>query len=123
MMLLALFACVSCSKENHEKNPIEEQIIGTWDATHVFSNGNWVDVSKTPKLQISATFKTDGSYYGQSEILGTGYGTYKVEGKMIKTYIDKELYLTYSIISIEAGLAEITISDGGDSLRFRFKKR
>lgn len=123
MLFTALFTGLSCTKDNVDNNPIEEQIIGTWDATYVYLEDHWLEVSNSPKLKITATFRSDGSYYGKSEILGTGNGKYKVEGNTIKTYIDGELYLTYNVISIESDIAEITISDGGESLRFRFKKR
>ena len=123
MLLAVLFAGTSCSKSNSEKDNFKEQIIGTWDATQAYVDGKWIDVTSSPKLRISATFKKDGTYYGQSDIFGTCNGTYKVDGKTIRTYVDGELYMTFSVLSLENDVADINISDGSDSVRIRFKKR
>ncbi len=124
MLLLATFfiALPSCSSDDEPGTGIEQAIIGTWDATHVKSQGSWVDITDYPNLAISATFNSNGTYYGRGA-LGTGSGTYKVSGKTVKTYVGGDLYATYYVKTLSGKYAEATITMGNSSLELKLAKR
>jgi hypothetical protein len=124
MLLLAtMIGFSSCSKE---ENGIPKRVlVGTWNGVAVKSNGGWIDITKYPyssKLGFSATFYSDGSYFGKGS-LGTGSGTYKLNGNTIKTYVDGELYLTYYVISWTETSAMLTITDNSGSMDVRVEKQ
>ncbi len=125
LLLCAAFGFVftSCSKDD-DSETIKEQIIGTWDATEVqFDNdGKWIDITNRPSAAISITFERDGSYYSKGA-LGNGNGTYTVNGKTIKTYIDGDLIGTYVIKYISDSNAELSLTMGGETMDIRAKKR
>lgn len=124
MLLLAtlVIALPSCSDDKDEPNNLKEQIIGTWDATAVLVDGEWIDITNRPSLAVSATFHKDGTYYGEGA-LGDGGGTYKVSGNTVTTYIDNEPYATYTVKTISGSNAEVTMSMGTSKLELRLKKR
>lgn len=124
LLLCAAFGFVftSCSKDD-DSETIKEQIIGTWDATEVqFDNdGKWIDITNRPSAAISITFERDGSYYSKGA-LGNGNGTYTVNGKTIKTYIDGDLIGTYVIKYISDTNAELSLTMGSETMDIRAKK-
>ncbi len=124
MLLLAtlVIALPSCSDDKDEPNNLKEQIIGTWDATAVLIYGEWIDITNRPNLALSATFRKNGTYYGEGA-LGDGGGTYKISGNTVTTYIDNELFATYTVKTISGNKAEVTMSMGTDKLELRLKKR
>lgn len=125
MLLLAtiMVSFTACSDDKDEPDDIKSQIIGTWDATSVkFSDTDWVDITSRPSLALSITFNSDGSYYGHGA-LGNGSGTYTVTGKIIKTYVDGELYGTYYVKSLSGKNAELSLTMGSSSMEIRAVKR
>lgn len=124
MLLLAtlVIALPSCSDDKDEPNDLKEQIIGTWDATAVLAYGEWIDITNRPNLAMSATFRKNGTYYGEGA-LGDGGGTYKISGNTVTTYIDNELFATYTVKTISGNKAEVTMSMGTSKLELRLKKR
>lgn len=124
LLCVATVSLTSCSKE---ENRIKKLIIGTWDATQVQnSSGDWISIPSS-RYSISMTFFDDGRYYGQSDYFGSGYGTYDITNKTIKTYVDGKYMYTYRVNSISETNAEVTMTDddssSGASLNFRLRKR
>ncbi len=118
------FAFTSCSKDDDESNNLKEQIIGTWDATAVqfSSDNNWLDVTNYPNLALSISFYDDNTYRSRGA-LGSGDGTYKIQGKTVATYIDGDLIATYEIKSISNTNIEVLMTMNGETLGIRGKKR
>lgn len=112
----------SCSKDDFDY-PMET-LYGTWDATDMKIDGDWIDVTEWPysKLGASITFYSDGSYYGKGA-LGTGKGTYEAKGNQIFTYVAGEIYLTYTIISLNNYTAHFKISDKSGEVEMKAKKK
>lgn len=129
--ILLLFAAVAavaftgCSKddENSFKYGMDA-IYGKWTSTAIKSDGNWIDVSDPlfAKYRVSATFNSDGTYYGEGA-LGTGSGTYKAKGDTITTYVDGKEYGRYKIHSLSNNLAEMTITIDGESIDIKCQKQ
>ncbi|MCM1300124.1 MAG: lipocalin family protein [Alistipes senegalensis] len=121
-----LVSFTSCSKDDDESIS-QSKIIGTWDATQVKVDGDWITIPSNSRYSMSITFYENGLYYGKSDIFGTGYGTYKISGHSIKTYIDEEYMYTYRINSITDNTAEVTMIDedssNRSSLDIRLNKR
>ncbi len=115
----------SCSKDDKDdfNYPIDE-LYGTWDVTNINVDGKWYDITQYPytKFAMSITFYQNGKYYG-SGYLGNGSGTYEAKGNTITTYINNEVYATYTVNSLNSSVAELTMKMGGESLQMKAKKR
>ncbi len=112
-MLLCTVAVVSftsCSKDDDESIP-KDKIIGKWEAEQVKIDGEWITIPSYSRYSMSMTFYEDGKYYDRSDFFGTGYGTYKIIGNSIKTYVDGDYMYTYRISSITDTTAEATMID------------
>lgn len=113
LILMTLFVGMSsCSKDDDEPNPYKDAIIGTWKITEFSTNNsnyvNWM------KERTTATFKSDGTYYG-SGYFGNGSGTYTLKGSHITTYVEGEEYLSYDILSLVGGNATLKMSMTGST--------
>lgn len=121
-----LVSFTSCSKDDDESIS-QSKIIGTWDATQVKVDGDWITIPSNSRYSMVIRFYKDGQYYGRSDFFGTGYGTYKISGHSIKTYVDGEYMYTYRIHSITDNTAEVTMIDEDSSSRslldIRLQKR
>lgn len=126
MLIFAAFVCVtSCSSDDDDSFAYPmEQLYGKWKAIEVQVDDKWYDVTRYPytRFGMDITFYTGGKYYG-SGYFGTGIGTYKVSGKTIKTYVDGEIYATYTVVSLTNDTAELIMEMEGDALRIRAKKQ
>lgn len=126
-MLVATIALSFYSCSNSDKEVFDypmKTLYGKWEGTGIYYNDEWIDLSNWmhKNLCFSISFNEDGTYYGEG-FFGTGYGTYKTEGKNIITYVDGEKYLTYYVKSLSNDKAEITMYDNsGDSMNLRVKK-
>ena len=126
MLLAALFTlCVtSCSSDDDDFDYPMEQLYGKWETTDVNVDGQWYDVTRYPytRFGMSITFYEGGRYYGTG-YLGTGSGTYTVKGNTIKTYVDNELYITYTIKSLTGSTANLILDMGGEKLEIKAVKK
>lgn len=128
LLLFAAIACVAfvgCSDDDDNDGfKYGDAIYGTWDVTHVKSDGSWIDITSPlfSKYQASATFNADGTYSG-SGYFGTGSGTYKASGSMIVCYISGSEYARYDVRSLSDNIAEMTMTMGDSSVDIRCKKR
>ncbi len=124
---VALTACLftSCSSDDEaDFGYSKELLVGTWDLTHLETDGEWIDLNNWAYTQFKASisFYADGKYYG-SGYFGTGSGTYVATGNKIKTYVDGKPYLTYTITSVDGNNMEGTMSDNSGSMGFKAEKR
>lgn len=128
LLLFAAVVCVAfvgCSKDDgNDGFKYGDAIYGTWDVTHVKSDGSWIDITSPlfSKYQASATFNADGTYSG-SGYFGTGSGTYKASGNTIVCYISGSEYARYDVRSLSDNVAEMTMTMAGSSVDIRCKKR
>ena len=122
--LLSVCVLTSCSKDDDDSfaYPLE-QLYGKWKATSVYSDGTWYDVTRFPytKFGMDITFYEGGKFYG-SGYLGNGSGTYTLKGKTITTYINGKEYIVYTVTSLTGTQADLTMSQGGESLRIKAEK-
>ena len=101
----------------------EEQLIGKWATKQAYVGGEWLDIPSYSDMYATMTFYEDGSYYGDNELFGSGWGTYKLKGNKLKTYIDGELFYTYTIKSLTENSAEVTMSYEGAKIAFRLIRK
>lgn len=97
-LVVASFAFISYSSDDDDNGDYDKSmIVGTWEMTAVKTSesGTYVD---WPFNKTYATFKADGSYYG-SGYFGTGRGTWSLKGNTLNTYVEGELFASYTIIS------------------------
>lgn len=71
---------------------------------------------------MSISFKPDGTYYG-SGYLGNGSGTYTAEGKTIITYINGKEFVRYTVKSLTANSAELSMSIDGETIEVKAIKK
>ena len=123
MAMPLLFASCSSDDDDDDSAYPMEELYGKWKVTELKVNETWYDVTKYPytRFGMSITFYEDGTFYG-SGYLGNGKGTYKVSGNTITTYVDGELYVTYTINSLTENTADLTLNMEGQELRMRAKK-
>ena len=127
LLIVAVVGFTSCSKDDQPEFDYPLEILyGTWNGTGIYLDGEWIDITSYwyKDLAFSISFYSDGQYYG-SGFFGNGAGTYKASGKTIKTYVDGEYYLTYTIVSLNESNAEVIMSEDGSSetIRLRVKKQ
>ena len=121
--VIGIMALSSCQKADSWSFDYPQEVLcgGVWQGIAVKSDGKWTDITNPiySKLQFSIKFNTDGTYYGAG-YFGNGCGTYKAYGKTIDTFIDGEIFYTYSVISMSGTDAELRMSSRtGDSLDIR----
>lgn len=123
-ILFLLFALplmlVSCGSDDDDDNPIKDQIIGTWEMTHLDSGSGYLEIPSSMK-QTYATFNQDGTYSG-SGYFGNGKGTYNISGETIKCYVGNELYLTYEVLSVSSSTAELKMINGNTTVKIKCRK-
>lgn len=114
----------SCSKDDDEVADTSV-LIGTWDISHIYTDGEWLDISGPlySKFHASITFKEGGSYYGTG-YFGTGSGTYTYDGKTVKTYVSGKNYMNYEVVSLTQNVCELIMSEASSTstVRIRAKK-
>ena len=120
MLCIATVVFVSCEKE--DDTFLTNQIVGTWETTQGYVGGEWLDIPSYSDMYSTMTFYEDGRYYGDSELFGSGWGTYTLSGKTLKTYIDGELFYTYSIKSLTETSAEVTMAYDFANIALRLEK-
>lgn len=122
LMLLCVvtIGLVSCEKDDEVFS--ENQIVGTWATTQGFVSGEWLDIPTYSDMYATMTFYEDGDYYGDSELFGSGWGTYTLSGKTLKTYLNGELFYVYTIKSLTDTFAEVTMAYQNSNIGLRLKK-
>lgn len=125
LVAVAAIAFTGCSKD--DAKPFKygmETLYGKWKGTAVKIDGNWINITVYPYTQyaFAATFKSDGTYYGEGAF-GTGNGTYEASDDTIVTYVDGEEFLSYQVHSIENNVATMTMSGDGESIDIRCTKQ
>ena len=113
LLCAATVSFMSCSKDDDSIS--KDKIVGTWDASQIKVDDDWITIPSNSRYSMSMTFYEDGRYYGKSQFFGTGYGTYHISGSSIKTYADGEYMYTYRINSITDTAAEVTMFDEDSS--------
>jgi hypothetical protein len=113
-----LSLCVSCSSDD-EDSPLQSKICGTWRITAIYKDsGTPIDVTTYPgNILMSptyATFNEDGTYYGKG-YFGTGYGTYKISGTNIYTYVGGEEYIHYEVLDYTDTTCKLKIEMTGST--------
>ncbi len=131
LFLLAMLPMVllsACSNDDDEDsfNYPMETLYGTWEGVEIDMDGTIIDLTHGiySKYLFSATFNSDGTYSG-SGYFGNGSGTYKANGDMIYTYINRKEYLRYQVISMQGNTATlIMIMEGSDeTLKVKVRKK
>lgn len=126
-VILSAMTVVSCSKDDSVGIDdmiggvkIGEAIVGTWVLTDVKMKETDSYISWVYKPTY-ASFNSDGTYYG-SGYFGTGEGKWSMKGKIINTYIDGQLYVSYEVISVTATNAELKMTIDGSTRWIRCRK-
>lgn len=119
-MMTALMVAVLCvgfascsSDDDDDFNFPKETLYGTWKMSEVkmsesASYINW------PMKATTATFKSDGTYSG-SGYFGNGSGTYTTKGNTITTYVNGNIYIVYTVLSLSGSTAELKMTNPNSS--------
>ncbi len=122
MICAVALGLVSCVEEEHDSFSAK-QIIGTWETTHAHVGGEWISIPSDSDMYATMTFNEDGSYYGDSELFGSGWGTYTLNGKTLNTYQDGTLFYTYTIKSLTDISAEVTMAYKNSNVGLKLRKK
>ena len=107
---------MSCSKDDDGGSsfnyPIED-LYGTWKISQMktsesSSYKNWILTTTT------ATFYSNGTYSGHG-YFGNGSGTYTAKGNTITTFVEGQVYITYTVLSLSGSTVELKLSQPGSS--------
>ncbi len=126
LAVISVGAFTSCSSDDDdERNNFDYPmyaLYGTWETTRI--GGMDVSGFLGYEYRSEITFYEDGTYYGRG-YLGTGRGTYTTDGKIIKTYVNGEEYLTYVVseLSEDGKSMKGTMYAGSESKSFEAKKK
>lgn len=116
----------SCSDDDDDKQGItKEDVVGTWMTTAIqTSGGTWVDLTNYVfyDKRAYAKFNSDGTYRGWGA-LGNGTGTWKLKGNTLTTYVDGEVYITYTNIVLNGDEMSGTMSDNSASINFKARRQ
>lgn len=113
MMVAVLSVGVSsCSKDDDDDfNYSKESLYGTWKISQVKMSESGSYVS-WPMKATTATFNSDGTYSG-SGYFGNGSGTYTAKGNTITTYVSGNVYIVYTVLSLNGSTAELKMTKPG----------
>lgn len=122
LMLLCMATVVFVSCEKEDDAFLTDQIVGDWATAQGCVGGEWLDIPSYSDMYATMSFYEDGRYYGDSELFGSGWGTYTLNGKTLKTYIDGKLFYVYTIKSLTDISAEVTMAYKNSNIRLRLMK-
>ena len=123
LMLLCAMVIGFVSCENDDEAFPRGQIVGTWATTQGYVGDGWVDIPPYSDMYATMTFYEDGRYYGDNELFGSGWGTYTLSGRTLKTYFEGKLFYTYTIKSLTDTAAEVTMAYRGANIASRLRKQ
>lgn len=123
LLLLCVISIGFMSCEKEEDSFSVSQIIGTWETTQGYVGGEWIDIPSYSDMYVTMTFYEDGRYYGDSELFGSGWGTYTLNGNTLNTYFNGELLYTYTIQSLTETSAEVTMAYDNANIPLRLEKQ
>ena len=106
---------MSCSKDDDDSGfnyPIED-LYGTWKISQMKTSESgsytsWILTTTT------ATFYSNGTYSGHG-YFGNGSGTYTAKGNTITTFVEGQVYITYTVLSLSGSTVELKMSQPGSS--------
>lgn len=103
----------SCGNDDDDFDYPKESLYGTWKMSEVkmSETGSYITWSLKP---TTATFKSDGTYYGNG-YFGNGTGTYSAKGNTITTFVNGEVNLVYTVLSLSGSTAELKMSIPGST--------
>ncbi len=120
-LIALLCVCITftaCSKDEETNNA---DIVGTWKMAAIKAGGVEIPVSMAG-MTLSITFKSDGTWYGQST--GTpvsfGSGTYKLSGNNLSV---KEQGITYNWTIAQLTAKQLEINWAEQSLSMIFDRK
>ena len=101
------FGFSSCSSDDDDNdfNYPKESLYGTWKISEVKMSESSTYTS-WPMKETTATFNSDGTYSG-SGYFGNGSGTYSAKGNTITTYVSGNVYIVYTVLSLNGSTAEL----------------
>ena len=127
LFCVATLGFVSCENDktspNGENDFLVKSIVGTWVTSEAYIGGQWLSIPSDTDLYATMLFYEDGRYYGDSELFGSDWGTYTLSGKTLKTYYGGKLLYTYTINSLTAVSAEVTMAYAGANIPIRLMKQ
>lgn len=115
MVAILSVGLVSCSKDddNGGFNYPMEDLYGTWKMSQMKTSesGSYVSWPLTP---TSATFYSNGNYSGKG-YFGNGSGTYTAKGNTLTTFVEGQVYIVYTVLSLSGSTVELKMSYPGSS--------
>ena len=115
IILVAILIIVvpSCSKDDDgdDFNYPKENLYGTWKISEVKMSESGTYIS-WPMKTTTATFNSDGTYSG-SGYFGNGSGTYVAKGNTITTYVNGNVYIVYTVLSLNGSTTELKMAQTG----------
>ena len=113
MVAILSFGFASCSSDDDDDdfNYPKESLYGTWKMSEVKMSESGSYIS-WPMKATTATFNSDGTYSG-SGYFGNGSGTYTAKGNTITTYVSGQVYIVYTVLSLNGSSAELKMTMPG----------
>lgn len=120
LAFLPMFVFTACSDDDDEFNYDIKTLIGMWELKEV-DYGNGYQKPQGVSSVTTAIFNSDGTYSGQG-LMGNGSGTYEAKGNKIICYVNGEVYITYTIISLQGESCELSVEYKYETFKIKCKK-
>lgn len=120
LAFLPMFVFTACSSDDDESDYDVQALIGMWQLEEV-DYGNGYEKPQGVSSVTTAIFNSDGTYSGQG-LMGNGKGTYDFKGSKITCYVNGEVYITYTIISLQGENCELSVQYKYETFKIKCKK-
>jgi len=118
--LLVVAVCTmfvtSCSKDDNKKD--ETSIIGKWNVTDVYYQGNWISASQAGYTGAYAQFNSDLTYVGHPDSQTTYNGTYVYKDNVATCKVGSDI-VTYTIIELNGNTITAELNEFGVKTQFK----
>lgn len=118
LVVLSLIIFAGCKKDGKiDSEP--RNILGRWYITEVFSENNWIPVTKTCLDGMYAEFSKDFTYKSYESCDKSSYsGTYVYTNNMVTCKV-AGVMVTYTIVELSGNNAVFELNETGESIKMK----
>ena len=120
LAFLPMFVFTACSSDDDESDYDVQALISTSPSSRSAYGAGYEKLQGVSSV-TTAIFNSDGTYSGHG-LMGNGKGTYDFKGSKITCYVNGEVYITYTIISLQGENCELSVQYKYETFKIKCKK-